>query len=457
MGKERRTSKQKVRTRALQASRFLFRSRFLRPFLVRYIASKVEVYSTVTHPEVSVLLLDPERWWPDTLKRFSEKVNIYILPNIVRQQLLKLHLTDEDFACLRTYQFSKAGEQRKKRLIKFLRSFLPALAKRVSFDAIVSPSYFYVQNIPIAEACKGTSVPFIDVHKECNKDEVTGPLFKKKVARMNMDVRFRGDAICVYNQFTKDLLIDMGAAEMKDIFVTGTMRVDESMKALKEATDLGTRKTLTLFSFRQIPVGAKREEYPGQFSPDGKRGYVQLFENVHGAFAKMAQKHPQIRFVIKVKWRDIWEGKILEAIQKAGVDFDAVPNLEIISTEQSGAELIDESIAIVGFKTTALLEARLRGVTAITPHFDEVVDRYPLVPYTSIYDDFSVANSLEEFTAILQSCIDVPPAFSPVSEKLMHKYFGYKDAYSLDRVVSVLRFITGKAGKESVDFETLYR
>lgn len=432
--------REKIRKRLIKIIKRIVRSKVLSPLVVQYICFRIKPVNHHPNPELGVLVLDYERWWKEDLEELGKRVQLFVLPSNLRAIILSLFLTGSDMKQLVSYNFSGDSKKRKDMLIRYLVKLIPVLAKRKGFHCIVTTNHMYLQNKPIAESSSFTRVPFIDIYKECMKDEAVVDEFEKKYKALGINMNFMGNKICVYNTFMKNFFVNLGVAKPEKIVVTGPIRMDrfiQRMNQLDVSKHIYT--AVVLFSFRHLPTCDNPREYVHHFSPDGTRGFVHLFDNVHCAFAQLALDNPHLDFVIKLKWRSVWVDYIKKALIKKGYHLDKIKNLRVVVNEETTQDLILKSIAVIGINSTTLLEARLAGRPVILPYFDEAAEKYvDKILFKSIFAEFCVVKSVNEFKSTLQKLIDSPPPFKTPSRELIEKYFGYNDGRSLDRVLDVL-------------------
>lgn len=431
----------KVRRVLFKASRPLLRSDIFLPLMAWYVGSRIIAINYHLHPELGILILDYERWWKEDLEELGERTQLFSLPSSLREILIVLFLSPQEAKSLADYKFKGKAARHKEALIKYLAKLIPILAKEKKFSCVMTVNHMYDQNKPIAEGCRLAGVPFIDLHKECMKDIYTAGLYKDKCRSQGINIDFLGNKICVYNKLMKEIFTELKVAAPDNIAVTGALRIDRFLRKIKDYSLKNGKKTVVLFSFRHIPTGANPKDYVSQFSPDGSKGYVRLFEEVHCAFAESALANPDVDFIIKLKWCGIWPDYIKKAMSKNGYQLEKINNLRVIANEEENAQdLILKSIGVVGLNSTTLLEARLAGKPAILPYFAEISEKYPdTVIFRDVFPEFHIAKSKEELKSLLQKIIDSPVPFKPLSKDILERYFGFSDGKSLERVVEVLK------------------
>lgn len=427
----------RFRAAGVCAIRRIVQMRVCVPVVVRVVARTIVPMNRHPNPELGVLLLDAERWWSEDVAALGARVQLFSLRSDWRQRILSLFLTEDDLHTLRTQRLTGAGGIRYDALIQYLMVLLSALAERLGFHVVTTVNYMYVANAPIAEACSRTSIPFVDCYKECMKDDETAALFIAKCRRQRLRTSFLGNRICVYNTTMRRTLLDLGVATPDRVVVTGSLRIDRFLERVRSGeAERTARDTVTLFSFRHLPNGADPKDYIQHFSPDGRRGYARLFTEVHASIGALAVEHPNIHFVVKLKWSNIWGNYVRRAVAMSGYDAQSLPNVRIIGLEEDAQDLILRSIAVIGVNSTTLLEARLAGRPVVIPYFGELRDRYPeTLLFRGISSEFTYVESAEQLRSRIAALIAHPPAFRAPLPEMFDRYFGPNDGCALDRVL----------------------
>ena len=414
------------------------RSRLFLPVLERYVTSQISRINALADPQLGILVLDVERFYPGDLDRLGERAQLYRLPSDCRNRLYSLFFTAEEVGTFRQYNFTDHLKRKEREFLDFLRLLLPRLASRLPFDCVVTCNYIYVQNRLIAKACKDTRIPFIDLNRESTQDPIVNERFKQKYETLRLHMGFFGNAICVYNENMKRFLCDLCVCSPDDIHVVGALRTDTLLSKVPESRGHKENKQVTLFSFRHVPMGLAIVGYRDGFSPDGTMGFTGLFDDVHSAFAKLAKKNPATQFVIKLKWLTPWQDYVHRAIRRAGASLDELDNLTVAGENEDAIDLILRSQVVISLNSTTLLQARLANRVTIIPYFGEIADQYPdTLQYRADLSEFILAHSREELMRLVEDYIDAP-ALLPSTPGIFDKYIGFTDGKNLDRVMSVL-------------------
>ena len=244
------------------------------------------------------------------------------------------------------------------------------------------------------------------------------------------------------------------------ISVTGLLRTDNLMQpdCPYRAPPDPDAKTLTLFSFGHFAGGLgsprRRSHY---FSLEDDFGFVELFRDVHVAFAEAALAHPEVRFKIKPKNYEDWWIKEIEAVieQGTGTALADIPNCEIVA--EPAPELIQQSCAVVGFNSTVLLESSILGRNSIFPVFAEAIEPYPdYVYFPNFRDVFAVASSKADLRGKLDAAVAGETLSTAPPQRLGELCtfsLGQAEAGSAERVVAVLADLA--AGRNPASRERL--
>jgi len=326
----------------------------------------------------------------------------------------------------------------KERLFKYLKVFIPALARYANIDGILTCSFYYVQDQIWDKAAKSSDVPFFAIYKENLKYEVRGDYSIELYNERNY--KFYGNKLLVFDEKSKSILARAKVAKTEDILVTGMLRIDNIFREVNSELPILTKKMVTLFSFRHAIGGflTVDDSFEVCFSKDGKKGVVNLFDEVHCSIAELALENPDVVFVIKTKWDGIWPEKIKDAwSRKLSFDPTTLKNLTMTS-EVDAQELIKSSSVVIGLNSTTLLESRLYGKETIIPFYSEAKDKYEHeVLFRDFFNDFTIVGSSKELKEEILSKLEKPSGDkSSLSAEAISRYFGFFDGENLTRVVA---------------------
>mgnify|MGYP000123727883 CR=1 FL=1 len=326
------------------------------------------------------------------------------------------------------------------RLYKFLTKFIPKLCKFANIDALLTCSFYYLQDQEWDRASKDSGIPFLAIYKENLKYEVRGEysiqLYKSR------GYKFQGNKLLVFDERSKTILSKSEICKPENILVTGMIRIDDIFNDVSNNDYSQKKDQVTLFSFRHAIGGflTVDKSFDTCFSTDGKNGVVDLFDNVHSTIAKLAKANPNTKFVIKTKRAGMWPKKINERLKhKLGYDSSEIENLEITSTTPAH-DLIKNSDVIVGINSTTLLESKLFNKKTIIPFYDEAAGRHKKeIYFQDFFDDFTIASSSEELEVMIQNSINSKnDNIKKISPDAIARYFGYFDGNNCNRLIEVV-------------------
>tara|TARA_Y200000002_G_C22688767_1_gene667206 strand:- start:16185 stop:17486 length:1302 start_codon:yes stop_codon:yes gene_type:complete len=325
----------------------------------------------------------------------------------------------------------------KKNLIRYLEKFLSKLRRFIYFDIVMTCSFYYWHDKCWEEASPNIGIPYVVLHKECNKDP---SIFKKSIkSYLDRGFKFNGTSIIVYNNLERDCLIESKVCGKDRIRVLGSPRMD---RIQNKENKIDYKKEITLFSFRHSFGGLKIDDRKSQvagFSYSRSEGIINYFINVHGKFARAAIENPDKTFNIKMKWSNGWIDHIYDAITKVnGVHYDKIKNLNFFGKEIDAIDLIKRSEIVIGINTTSLIEAKILGKKVVIPYFNEVKEKYDDYVFFKKYfhKNFQIAESPDQLVKLIN---DNDFNHNGYSNQLIREYLGFNDSNSTQRVIDFLK------------------
>ncbi len=385
----------------------------------------------------TVLVMSAFRFWSD----------LDLLKEVGRLRLVE---TPTDHFQAINALFGDGGEtadhdrENGERHVRFAASVLRELRRVMPFDALIAPSLFYRYLHPWAQACRVSGIPFIGLHKEftvLDGSNVQAAIDLFRAERMT----FHGTHALVVSETARQVIAQGGVAEADRIRVVGLPRMDRLFdpdSPWRRRQD--RRPRITLFSFPHycgnLEVAERRSKL---FSKWDHHGFVDLFRNVHAAFAEVALERPDAEMVIKPKTVVDWWVREIEAVvqQEAGRPLDSIPNCHVVN--RPAHDLIRDCDAIVAFNSTVILEAAILGRSAIVPLFDEACGRHAENVYLrEVMDAFAAVPSKAALKAALHAALDGHPPVGRTGadgkSAAFRRYLGYDDAGSTARVVDAI-------------------
>ena len=405
--------------------RGLITAGILSPLVRQLTSSMREIGPQQQNARHTLLALKPERFRGD-LEILSREFGFRILAfkKGWQQKLLELYWNEGlDFDRYINAPEGSPEARTQHRLARFLDTFLPRLFQRCSIDAVISAASYYVDDHDIGRAAQRAGYPYLVLFRECLTASRKERLQKERLFRSLGT--FQGDRLLVHNEATRQAIVAAGYARPEQVEAPGCIRMDAFLHRLAQPRPprQGPKRVI-LFSFVHCTGLA---HLGNDFSPNRDVGFVRLFDQVHGRIGLLAQRHPEVEFVIKPKWGgETWLGEIETALDSVGLRSADLPNLRILP-DVGAQDIILDSDVMLGFGSTTLLEAAVTGMPVIVPHFAEAADGTYAghVLLEDEYDAFTVATSPEELERLVLAALErpeVPEAMMARRREVFERY-----------------------------------
>ena len=320
---------------------------------------------------------------------------------------------------------------------------------------VISANFGYYAQREFAAALAEIGTPFITLQRE----NVRSP---RRVQFWHSVYKTRGKSaerkILVYNGIERDLQISSGVIDPNKVIVTGMPRLDRIHRWRREHAGpingagrgqvlffaFSRREKLT--SFRRTPgagVLHNTEEHDEHWQ---KLSWEGLSEDTHGAIVELARRRPDLRVIVKTKGQSRQLHDTFDILNKIAKELPS--NLEVVAGGDP-FQLIAKSQVVVGFNTTALLEAIAAGKLVIIPRFKEASESARRELILDLGDAVSYADSAEQLIEKVCSSID-QPAVVPVGLNLHAKqalryWVGNDDGAAGRRVLDAIYYEIGAA------------
>jgi len=217
------------------------------------------------------------------------------------------------------------------------------IAGRFPFQCILTPSDSFYWLREFILVCRRHGIPTIVADKEGTISPRSFAVEPQRIARLFPPI---ADRFFVWSDRQRRFWIRAGADAAK-VAVVGSMRSDLFVNAAAEES-----KTLLCFDFDLDAYIANMDW--AALGWKGERDWAYLRQAVHRVLARVARQHPELQVILKCHPQQVVTDVSTELLDR--------PNVFILTGAPRGLPgLIGEAHAVVGFQTTALLEAALAG------------------------------------------------------------------------------------------------
>jgi hypothetical protein len=365
----------------------------------------------------------------DALRRAAgEDLELDVLPyELLRSEALRV-LPQEVASGLEAFTKPElAGARRRYEAI--LREILEDRFTQSPFDAVVAPSdtFFYVRSMPAAAHALG--VPFLVAQKETTISEHTMREHADDLRRLSPP---QADRMTVCSERHKCFWVRAGAAQAS-IAVTGQPRFDfyGDSSAWPVTLPVGDRGPSVLFLSYAVgayhPGGEQGSDAWSALHLQTERG---LYELARRGWRVLIKPHPQQPLDPLREWRqragDLWGKRV----------FLVDPGADV-------RRLIVASDVVVGFQSTALLEAMLAGRPVLYTGWDETA--------TALGGEILPFQQWEREIGVIRHAEDLPDAVARARgqtcerevlrsrREIVERHLGPLDGMAAERTISVLR------------------
>src|SRR3989338_5790797 len=323
----------------------------------------------------------------DALAYFGKKIKYLVINLKYFDFFLEHFISNEDLNNIteNNYYDTDFGQAGKRKLNHYLKKVLPWWQRFSGFSAIMSGNFSYIQQQELSKVSEEKNFPFIVLHKE----GVAIPGNFEKLTQQCKSQRFFGTKMLLYNDQIKQALLTakiFGLTENR-LKIVGMPRIDYYFSE-KPGNSLIDQKKITFFSF--LP----RDKFWYTVADEHDLNQIEKRSSeFHFWIMLFAQKHPDYQVIIKTKVAEHFVDYV-SAILKDKFN-QPINNLKIINVGNP-FELIQQAKVILGFNSTALIEAIANDKMIITPYFGYIITgcgwdyflNYPnLVNYAKTYDE----------------------------------------------------------------------
>jgi hypothetical protein len=287
-------------------------------------------------------------------------------------------------------------------------------AYRPNVFVVPSDVFFYLR--PMITRLRGLGIPTVVVQKETTISPMVMEVHATEVGR---SVPFMSDLMTVCSDRHRDFWLRSGAPPEK-IRVTGQPRFD-GYRSAPPSSRAGALPRLLYLSYDDVAylpadLGGAAD---GSTWRQLRRETEEVLAAASADWHITAKRHPS------QPASDDWLGK---GVDRAAQDADT-------------PTLILDSDVVVGFQTTALLEAALAGRRVLYAAWGETYEasRELLIPYDSYAGAVSHVRSPDELGELLRGEVTSIPRPTSAGIKTIEAHLGPTDGLASQRVVSLLR------------------
>jgi predicted glycosyltransferase len=237
----------------------------------------------------------------------------------------------------------------------FFRKWILPIFTLLKINAFIMPSDLYPYLRDIIPILRENKIISIVIDKEGTISPYDFENFSDSIKIYNP---FISDFILVWNERQKIFWKKCGINDESIVHVIGQPRSDFWFSKHKPSKDLlkympNDKINVLFFSFD------KSAYIPEHLYRSGQITWDLLYKEVHSSIIRIAQKYPNLNFVIKTHpQQNTVDEEFLNIIKH-------LKNISIIGGAKLSNELIKYSQIVIGFQTTALIEAMVCGKPVI--------------------------------------------------------------------------------------------
>ena len=419
--------------------------------------------------KITILAISADKFRgdPECLAQVSKFRVLTLHGNWVRR--LVIAFTDKKLS-LKEYINAEAGDDiysLKERINAFFDGFISSLLKLIKVDCVITHNYRYMDDFPWVMSFTKKRIPHICLYREglVAYDRA----YVNLIDRHRQFIGYPVTHIIVQNQKAKDCFVESGFVTEEQVSVFGALRMDNLLKQVNVGKGgpickyKKRRKRVILFYFNfkmglfgkgKGTLSEVEKIYGSEFS------YVDeiwphrydLFRDLHISIIRLAQKLPEVDFVIRPKRELIvkknWN-EYLGMVNEIDVDLSKLENYTI-DPDANTHDLILHSDVVIALQTSTVLEAAIAGKPVIFPlfynykearHFNDFCWRNNL-------DLFDVAESAEELEALVVEGLEDSEIGKKTMEgrrELFKEWFSDLDGVALKKYSEIIEKVVASA------------
>lgn len=317
-------------------------------------------------------------------------------------------------------------ESARRRFAAILREILEDRFTVSPFDAIVMPSdtFFYVRAAPAVAHSLG--VPMLVVQKETTISDYTMREHSQELRRHYPPL---ADRMTVCSERHKRFWVRAGGSPER-IVVTGQPRFDFYRRSSEWPSGTPADNGVPTLLFLSYAVDAY---YPGtgtgSWSALRNRTEQGLHELARRGWRVLVKPHPQQSVESLREWRqragDLWDRRVF-----------------LVDPQADVRPLIVAADVVVGFQSTALLEAMLAGRPVLYTGWDDAAITFggELIPFHEWDEEITVVRRAEEFPDAVVAAMGrkCPASVLESRRRIAERYLGPLDGQAAERTIAIL-------------------
>jgi hypothetical protein len=349
----------------------------------------------------------------------------------------------------------------------FFDGFISALLKLIRIDCVITAHNRYLEDLPWVMHFEKKGIPHICLYRE-------GTLsFDRAYDGVTCrNGRFKGYPVThliVQSQVLRKSFVESGFVTEGQVSVCGALRMDNLLKQVNAGKGGPTskyekrRKRVILFyiSYKMSLFGKEKlTEFEKIYG--SKYSYAEviwphrfdLFRDLHISIIRLAQKLPDVDFVIKPKRsymnkKNVSWDKYLGIVNEMGVDFSKLKNYTI-EPDANIHDLILNGDVFIALQTSSVLEAAIAGKPVIFPLFYNYKEtkNFNDFSYRNHIDLFDVAESAEELEALIIKTLENPKIDNKTVEgrrELFKEWYSDLDGVALKKYSEIIEKFVASA------------
>ena len=365
----------------------------------------------------------------DALKMANVHFKITIISAFSFNRIFRrfVSFTDDEWSSIN----NESNKPKRKEYSLFFEKWILPLFIQFKIDAFVIPSdlYPYLRDIiPILRANKITNIVI-------DKEGTISPYdFNEFSGSIKIHNPFISDLIIVWNERQKLFWKKSGINDESIIHVVGQSRSDFWFRNQMPSKNLlkhmpSEKLNVLLFSFD------KSYYIPEHLYNSREITWDSLYKEVHSSVIALAEKYPNINFVIKTHpQQSSLDKEFLDIIKH-------LDNISIVGGAKLSNELIKNSHIVIGFQTSALIEAMVCGKPIIYTFWGDAPKIADLLIPFHTSNALWLAKSRKQLETYFEKCLSnlvIPQNQQKSRDIFVEKYFYNCNGQSSKRILELI-------------------